>query len=136
MRFRTGRLAEGVRANSLQDRVAYPVIEEAASDSREFQISRRRKLNKGRAAVWIQVLLRVEPELSLTRVATELALSDRQLGRGLGLLIREGKARIRQGPGGPRVERVEAIRRGEQSMFGRPCRGTMAMQQRFSDGDR
>ncbi len=93
-------------------------------------------LGKRQAAVWIQVLLRVEPEFSLARVATELALSDRQLGRGLGALIREGKVRIRQAPGGPRVERVEAIRRGEQSTFGAPSRSGMALQQRFPDGGR
>jgi hypothetical protein len=49
----------------------------------------------------------VQPELQLVWVAEELGVSDHAVGLGLGLLIREGKARIRDGPDGLRVIRVE-----------------------------
>jgi hypothetical protein len=58
-------------------------------------------------AVWIRALLRLEPELRLPGLAEELDLSDRRFGQALGLLIRQGKARIRKAPGGIRVVRVE-----------------------------
>lgn len=40
-------------------------------------------------------------------LADELGLSDRLLGKALGLLIREGKARIRGAAGALHVVRVE-----------------------------
>lgn len=95
-----------------EDRVAGAAIEGPAPPSREPQVSLRRGLSKEQAAVWIRVLLRVKPELSLARLAKELGFSDRQLGRGLGRLIREGKARIRKAPGDLRVIRGEASDEG------------------------
>lgn len=122
-------LPGGRSGEALQDRVA-------AAASREPQVSLRRELNKEQAAVWIRALLRVEPELSLAHLAKELGFSDRQLGRGLGLLIREGRARIRKAPGGLRVIRVEAVRRGELPTVERPWRRHVAGQQRCAEGGR
>jgi hypothetical protein len=52
------------------------------------------------AAALILVILQAESEVPLEGLAEELGLSDRQFGMGLGLLILEGKVRIRPGPGG------------------------------------
>jgi hypothetical protein len=65
------------------------------------------KRSTEQAVVWIRVFLRLEPELRLSDLAETLGLSDRQVGRALGVLIRRGKARVRMAPGGLRVIRVE-----------------------------
>jgi hypothetical protein len=57
-------------------------------------------LTDEQAAVLIRVLLRTEAEMPLMGLAEELGLSDHQFGMGLGLLIRDAKAKIRQGPEG------------------------------------
>jgi hypothetical protein len=78
----------------------------SASASPERRVSRRRDSEIGKlrqVALWIQVLLRVEPELPLSRLAEELGVSDRQVGKALGLLIRERRVRIRDAPAGLRV---------------------------------
>lgn len=58
------------------------------------------QLTDREAAALLLVFIRSEGELPLEGLAEELALSDRQFGMGLGLLILEGKIRIREGPGG------------------------------------
>jgi len=98
------------------DRMETTPIEGSAFASPEAQVSLRRELSKTQAAVWIRVLLRLEAELPLARLAEELGLSDHQFGMALGLLIREGKARIRDAPAGLRVVRVEATGRGGRAM--------------------
>ncbi len=49
--------------------------------------------------------------MPMARLARELSLSDRQVGMGLARLIRRGAARIRMGPDGLRVARVETVSR-------------------------
>jgi hypothetical protein len=80
----------------------------SASAPPKAQVSLRQELSNEQAAYWIQVLLRLESEMPLAHLAEELGFSDRQFGMALGLLIREGKARIRDAPAGLRVVRVEA----------------------------
>ncbi len=74
----------------------------------ENPLPRCQRLSREQAAVWIRVLLRLEHEMPMARLAKELDLTDRQLAVSLALLIREGTARIRQSPDGLRVVRVEA----------------------------
>ncbi len=69
---------------------------------------RQQEVSRRQAATWIRVLLRLQPDLPVAWLAQQLGLSDRLIGLGLALLIRQGKARIRRGAGGLRVLRVEA----------------------------
>jgi len=58
------------------------------------------QLTDREAAALLLVFIRSEGELPLDGLAEELGLSDLQFGMGLGLLILEGKVKIREGPGG------------------------------------
>jgi hypothetical protein len=88
-------------------RLAPAAIGGSVSVPPEAQSPLQQELSKEQTAVWIRALLRLEPELSMARLAEELGLSDRQLGVGLSLLIRRGQARVREAPAGLRVVRVE-----------------------------
>ncbi len=89
-----------------------PIPGEVSSPtSQEIQVSRRQGLTGEQAAVWIRVLLRLEREMPMARLAERLGFSDHLFGTGLARLIREGTARIRNSPDGLRVFRVESARR-------------------------
>lgn len=98
-----------------QDRAAATPVGRPASAA-PARASRRRGLTKKQAAAWIRILLRLESEMPLSHLADELGFSDRQFGEALGLLVREGKARVRDGPGGLRVVWVETTRQGVPPM--------------------
>jgi hypothetical protein len=97
-------------------RVPAAPVEGWASASSETHASFRPGISKERAATWIRVLLQLEPELPLARLADELGFSNRQFGKALGLLIREGRARVRDAAGGLRVVHVKATRQGTPPM--------------------
>ncbi len=98
-------------ADAREHPVAPSPREVSAPGLRENLVPFRQRLRREQTAVWIRVLLRLEREMPMARLAKELDLSDRQLGMGLALLIREGTARIRKTPDGLRVARVETAHR-------------------------
>jgi hypothetical protein len=87
------------------------LIAAVAGASRAAPGSPHRGLTDEEAATLIRVVLQSEREMPLASLAEELGLSDRQFGMGLGLLIREGRAKIREGYAGLMVSAPDPAER-------------------------
>jgi cytochrome b subunit of formate dehydrogenase len=100
--------------NAPGDGAAATTVERPGESSPASWMSRPGHLTDKEAATLIRVVLQIEPELPVARLAAELGLTDHQFGMGLGLLIREGKLKMRETPSGLMVRLAKAEREATQ----------------------